>query len=1734
MSYHWSTIPFASLYGAIQLNQLDIELKLAAELQFDLQNLLLKPKRSDASRLKLEQGKLTFSDGIDYQLNEKFVMDTNKLADELNLDELAAAELLYHACQNEQKSSGISALDSAKAAYYARRQYILQIVTYYLCKSAAEGPQTAFLSKLSYDTILSCYQSIEQELDDIKQLVDRSRLMGSLSDPRFFKPIIYRRDSLFGEHQLLGELYFAKVSLSGMQPTEFDKIFNHFTSFNTNDILVMSYLPGTMKQISELERYSDEEVKNIHRNLTGLTQDLHKLAENPIKAFLVLVFLTNFIQWCKSESSRTKQFDFTSSVENPIKLLISIGALEQFLSLAAEISKPELCTDPRADLMYDFRLFLQQHIPKLSPIRFLDVDADATNQLKRAIQQQRLSGNLTVDETDAEIIYIPTKVYSFESHFSDFCASVFSEFVHSFVKNAAFVLTHLRDMEEDLLLLSDSLELDVLSKNADLERFYLAVYYLYRSRPQLSAQFWEDSSSSLYGFLQWASRCNSPLIISTFCCLLSALSNSNENAINAFNFLQLTNTSTQELSLKTPGGGSTSISNRFSCVSWSSIFSSLAFYSKQLSTKLSINLSDHSYSLQQSTDTERNVIVQLGEDSLIFLSGFFQLISDIARNSDRARAELYESDNRQLISILTELLKANTPLSGSILIVISSLVGDGVNERQQVWQILDFWIFSKHSKPRQSSSVLKDVFLSSLKSPSEVIGFSTLVLKLLQPLKTQDDFFDQIEIPFPLDLGSNYRSQGIWPYVEFLSMDIFVELTNKKYAEDYTTPLQLAILSLWETCLAQLDPEMIMDASACNLKDLDNITACKNIIQYLQSHPGSAVLTFLYRMPVHSALFTIANLGIDKLNEFEPQSKESKLLLKSLNVIELILDRESFYTDELLPILTLHDNPFYNPSAISTGGLQSFVEALLLNLPLLANIALYVGVSNSEISRVALSIFKKVTLYSSSKGIAELSLGSRLLRKDKVLTMLETIDESTRIRYSFIEQIEAPIVEPQSITLKVELLQFLNQNLPSTPGAATVSHFLLGLDTRSMTIGEKNDLGCIASEKSLLKSMVTLLRSILQELKKLTDIEYFPMRISALCLEIIYKLVKSLHSPYEILDFMRDIEDSNLFVDLLTTTSKIGLETLWNGRTFDSTFNSKNLFVTQGGSMCALIAFTVYRSLILQLVALELRHASLYGSYSLTRKYVNLLIDSKSYSTGSPRLFEFLDVLEFRPKNSIERVNAAFEKFNFDHILKKITIKTAFTREDINGFAYDLSIVDRISALVGKESQSLGLLSLKGQSENLRYFKEEFVQLKKLLIASISFDSFKFNQLQCLHSWALLTQIILNDGGLERNIRVSFIFEVFESIVPQLIDYLNFDVAYAQDLTSLCICLFRLYEVDKANIQMSESDREAAALLDSTRLFPVFKTSVIGIMSPQSTPTIKADLYVLANNYLRQSAVNKSVLTEVMIFIRSADQKFIGSICNDSLTAEGSCKITALLLLETLLKISISLQGSKLKGSFLIETVLQNNYLLLQVQRIKSMDDIVLACLCDGRPRMSVDSLLYELTTFKTVFCLLTRIAQTSIGAKQLLQCDIFKAITDCSFLAEDPEIGLTLLLESTGNDGFGERKSTEIIFSLDSSLSHNDNKLEGVSLYDLYIPIFRLVCSTLISLGPQNERCIKKAKQLTVHFSKLITAILKKDLSRGKKDTKDIGETEASEDSRSRDLNEMVKLITLLDTLIT
>lgn len=76
-------------------------------------------------------------DQVEYELNKEFIENGIKLSDSLEIDEIAAAEILYYSSLNEFEKIGATFLDSANAAYYTRRGFILQITSYYLCSTSS-------------------------------------------------------------------------------------------------------------------------------------------------------------------------------------------------------------------------------------------------------------------------------------------------------------------------------------------------------------------------------------------------------------------------------------------------------------------------------------------------------------------------------------------------------------------------------------------------------------------------------------------------------------------------------------------------------------------------------------------------------------------------------------------------------------------------------------------------------------------------------------------------------------------------------------------------------------------------------------------------------------------------------------------------------------------------------------------------------------------------------------------------------------------------------------------------------------------------------------------------------------------------------------------------------------------------------------------------------------------------------------------------------------------------------------------------------------------------------------------------------------------------------------------------------------------------------------------------------------------------------------------------------------
>lgn len=1770
---HCSTAPFEALYDAIAKNEINVRHDLINELLDDLVSLLVVKEKSSASRKSLESGELKFSDGSIYKVNKTFIENSITLSDQLNIDEIFAAETLFYATSNEKKVLGTSFIDSAMASYYTRRDYIVQIISYYLCSSNENNQnddmqnENNLLIKYPSDKkllidgisktqnyavskILESFKSIEKELKLIKESVDRSKILGTFHEHSLEMKIInYRRNALYNQYQSLGEILWGCITtFSGSQNSfsvdNFIQILDHVSTFDPQDICSLCFIPCLFTYVLKLDLLPSSDVEKLHSKVIDYINDVDKLSENPFKCLISLAFLTKFIDWCKQDPSRTAKFEFVSSVDKPMQVCISIGALEQLLTICADTSVLEDSASHFDRPFYDFRTFLQQHIPKLIPVQLFDIDQSETLKLKRSIQQQKLTGDDIFDEN--VIVYSINNDIKLSKHFIDFLIPIISDFIDSFISTAAFMMTQLRDTEEDMLLSSETFDLEVLTENADLERLYMSMFYLYNGRNEYSERIWSDTNSAAYGFLQWASRCNSPLIMATFSMLLSSLAGNDENAINVFSFLQSTNSNNHNL-LSNPRENSTLLT-KYPSISWSTIYSTLSYYCNALAKASETtfqNISNEPLNLR----SRKPLVTELGEDSIIYISGFFQVLSQVARNSPKARVELLESDNNQLFVILVNLLNMNTSLNGSIMVLLSSLVGDSLDERTKFWQVLDNWIF-RNAKKNSFIGYPREIISKNLINHQFAFGFLDLLTKLLQPLSEKEDSIELLTHPFPYDLGSNNRKAGIWCYMEYLCLDLLPEIGYLSMSEKEKDLLTYLILDLMQKSLSQLDPNVILNSSACGIKDMDNIVKNETIIHYLQAHPGSAVLSSIYKNKVYDSLFKICNIGTERLNELQEGSIKIKLLGKSMKIIEMALSYERFLFNELVPILRLPDNGFTDPTGLGVVGLRSFNDALLLNLPLLANFALYVGSEKFNIVKSSLIIITNVTASKTFGGIG-FGAQSYLTKKNLFLTMCETIDESIRIKASFIDQFESSITNPDFIELKLLILQYINSNLSMNDKLPTIAHFLLGFDTQRMDFGSANVETSIASGRSLLRSIVDILRDAALVFKKSDNFDCYMVKLSEICMEILLKLSKSDKTGKLVLNYLRTnctFKASNEFNDnfilfLLENTAKIHASLLFAGRHFDGNINSENTFCSKSHGMNALISLINFRSILLQLIAVEVHTSISAGSTSLTQQYLKILTTPFDFASGSSKLLGFLDVLDFKVQNSIEKVDSAFKFFNYDFIFRNIKTVDKMDHGNSLEFPYDLQIVDDLIELFVKDARNS--INVNAQKENLKLFKIKEENFKRIISCSVSFDKFKVNVFKYVSSWSLLVQVLVSEVNMKFAKRSNFILEIFQSITAKIDEYFEVDIKFAEELVSLCVHLLYVYKEDKQKLLFSEEERNTKAVLDFERLFPIFKVALHGIFLPSSTPSLRSDLYVLASSYLEQETNNKEVMLDLILFLKSVDKKVFDVICHDSLIGEGATRITALMLLESFIKIILQLQDTHFQESVIFDTFCKDNYLLLLVQKIKFTDELFCRCLDlqNNQNTISLQELLYELTCFKTNISLLIRIAQTRLGAEQLLRNDIFGIIKDCKFLQLDAELGFEITLKEACSST-KKLSQTNMVVSLDyplgSGVGENIDRVQNaITYYEIFIPVFQLITTIIISLGPQNNLCLKQAKILEDHFGKLIFAVLKREIlfetySQNQIDNSNPVQMEgAFSEQNVNGMKELAKIFTLLNSLI-
>ncbi|CAI5755517.1 unnamed protein product [Candida verbasci] len=1582
MTLNWSSDIFQTIYDRIKINT-DIDTIDFSIIKDDLVNILISPLPSSGSNQLKETVK--FSNGDEVKLNQPFIELATILSTELNLEELACAELIYYS-NGISYNKGTSLVDSARLNYYSRFEYILNILGYLITENRLDLITSDY--KVIFDNILKSFEKIYKLLDLLNDWIDKQKITSDINNLSFINYINYAKSQLFKGHELLGAILynFTKNYKQVITLTEYKKVLELIEK-NINgdeDILIIHFIPFGMEVIQftnqkEFYNYIINKI-NIDKNkITDSTTDvdLSLLKISGYEILISFVFLTQFIAWCKEQNST--DIDFRSEILTYLELLISFGVLERLLCYCAET------TSDQTTFIYDFRSLLQRNIPKLKPVKFVYPNSqDLVNlnlpNVSKLVDASSLKLNPELNE--------------------NLIAPFFQKFFNNFTINCAYVLTSLRDSEEDFVLSSEN-DLDEISQRGDLERYYLAFAYTFYNRPKLCNLFWNDEDGEvegdILGFILWGlSNNTAPLITATFCLLLSCLTMNKSTQIYEI----LMNNNHHGLTIRGKSD--------YSKISIDSLFDSLNYYidsivenfendlnsqikNQQLQQKRNFNYYEEN---ENNGNINEKIVIELAEDSIIFICGFFNLISSILKYSN---FDIKFKIFNRFSPIIKNFLKFDNLIQGSgqvdlnkgisgssskfvdipniiisnesrnvlvnlILnylndVVYNSTTQDDLILRYEVWKLLDCWIYFGFKDVKYKIKTINKPFQKNLIEINQILNFTKLINSLLK-INT----IDVLHLQFPCDLGMDYRNFiGIWQYIEFIMIEVFAN-SNELKNEDEKIILQNDILEILQNNLSEIDWNFIEISPrlvrASNFK-FDSLIPNVQLSfeNFVKLHPSVSIMNYLFENKAFRSLFQIIN------NE----QNEHSLISKSLNVVNLLLENQNVYINKLLPILknkqqtttttttttttqqqqsatasalitTTYNSLFnfiYIPKNVGTHGVSNFFEILLFNLPTVVHFALYINYPN-YISEDSIKILNKL---SQSKFFQRKIQYDKLLNKDRLLTTFENIDESQKVKFSFIDKFEE--FEEENI-MKYFILKFLINNLDSN--IITVSHFLLGYQIR----GDKLDLNINTNENLLLKNLLNYLVA-----------DEVDIKLSSLIMELIIKLAQDPISSFVTLHELRKFE---LFEKLLTKRTNVIFE-------FDGNLQMgyDNQFLSHE-SIELFFNFIQFGKLTLQYLSLEF-HSSI--SKTKRKHYIDLLIhDEKAFLNKQPKILQFLDILNYQFQNfEIQK----YEYLNNEYYVENILNNLQFEKNLKPNYDFKFKLLSEI------------------HNDNL----DEFI-MKYLVVEDLN----KL-QLDYLHSWCQLIEIIIDE---ETTLPI---LEILQVIIPKINDYYQYNILFSEELISLSMLLFDYYKGELS------------------KLSQLFQTCVSGVTNSNSTPNSRSYIFVLLNKFiLRQYSFNFEIED---------------------------------------------------KDSDILDQLIKNNSLLLLSRSLKRTNEIM------NNNGISLNYLIFELTAFKIIIYLFIKISKIKVGCLNLIQNDeIFKIITDCIFLKIDPDIGIEInLTDEKVRIGTKSKDANHYI-----------------TIYEFLIPIFQLISTILISMGPKYRPSIVQTTEIMKDKKILITELVKKIMS--------------------------------------
>jgi nuclear pore complex protein Nup205 len=1578
--------------------------------------------RLHRGRLLTAPGKIKIGDD-EYEVNDDFKQQALELSEALNLDELDAAALFMGA-ESEAQELDRSQLQTAVIRFHRRREYVLLCLRI-LMRTALDGGDSDVVRvdalQLAVQYIvgvnesgnmanaygfwmkcLTTMESIEKWLNVITERVHSAQVVGQVPLPGFVEIMTFQRQSLTRQHENLAAICTHMIKAGYVNLDNYNSLLARAKTLDKHDLITIHYVPIILR----LTSWAATETNVVLKDARKLHDQLMAGRDSDNWALRNLHAAT--LAWWLAEYSG-RYIDPNS--QDP--------ALQNINFEAEATARSDAFLRALDDGAFHFMLSFSQDV---RPTRWYD--PQKTSMLSTLLQ-------------DAAVLNAEAAIP--EDFFKVLIMEQLQTFVDSFITNMPDTLRRLKVEEDDQ---RRRLQLHFQRSTGEypmhLERFMVIVAYAFDGAPDAAEDFWSDKESNLYGFLQWAAKRQPTPRIAMFCEMLRAISTGEANADSAHRFLM------------EEGASASGKIRRTSSLSYTHILNELVEFEKDIHEPKKA-IQGGVYAAAQ------NPIDQIVEpESATMLESYLRLLAHVCRQSATARNWILDLKDYDFANICFGLCtdKVESGLRASAYDALSALlVGKDALRASAMWNILDDWTvngFYTGSKPNTAiGAVPREDFWSTLADGyDESVAFVRTLHALVEPYPENEGLNDSL--PFPEGLGSSRRMPGIESYIDFVMQQVFAERSQEVLDPLQRNVMRWTCLSFMVTCLSTFNENLVVFANKSSIP-VDSVIDTSSLAVYVALHPFTRVMEWLFNDKVLKALFAAAHHDVTEVDAAPSDSPLVQSLMLSIEVMDQVMKLQATYLDIVRPVLKQQAS--FQHSPVSNLSLASFEDAVLNNLQVIVDLGLYCGTGHEALTIASLQLLEKMA--SSRKlAVSPAGFGQRSGRS-KIVGILEKDNEAERIGRSLSglmrfspEELEAGPAASGYI-VKLRVLDFLNSCLAAVSLRPTIAHILLGFSCGSNTVH--------IAEDSLWSNGQSLFHAIL-----LLGVEYpdndgdqylaWRSAIKTRCWDVLQKLWRS---PLTSATVMQELRENELLFIEAPQLVPITLDVPWEGMSLaqglEIPTGDFSVFFADAPAL-ALQNFLQRRAAFLDYESRELRLTVKEGMPTMRSRIQSVLLGTTirpgENPTPNPNIFDLFDFIEFTyPERSLPDQHRFFEGVNL-----------ASCQEEKEGVVqYSRSLLEQVILLKMKYWRKEGSIAPGATLEVLQATEFQLTQEAETLLLVFA-DWNRRQQLlryhrDILQSWVQVLMVAVHSCDFDNASRSSFILQTIQAILPKLEQAYNADIFTALQLAGLAEAL-----VQKIDFESTAFDKTGDFAND--RLSQLFRAALAGVYSPISTPELREYCYQICFRYIHgtsnKATTNTLLGRHTMNAIKNCGSHLIETICDDAYSGQGTCKVSALLLLNAMVAIA-----TRQQSKYVLETFVALNFVGVLVDNLKHIPEELRAA---AAPQVSA-----LLSYYDASLALLLRICQSRLGAAYVLNAGLFLSIRDSQIFSVDPDIGLE----------FDDAKALK-------------------KYYDLMLSVLRVVNAAVIARGRQNDQTVFQAREFLKENRHSMVAIFKRSVNVG------------------------------------